>query len=124
MKIKTIASWVVAVLLALAFLGAGFTKLSSQPMMVTEFTAFGLPMWFMYVTGVIEVVSAVLVLIPRLSGIGAALLVCVMVGALVAHISHGQAAMIGVPVVLLVLAIVLGTLRGWSRPGTLRGAVA
>ncbi|MBD5635746.1 MAG: DoxX family protein, partial [Candidatus Eremiobacteraeota bacterium] len=45
--------------------------------------------------------------------IGAALVVCVMIGAILSHVTHGQAAMIAAPVVLLVLAIVLGTLRGW-----------
>jgi len=108
----TIVTWVIAGLLCLAFLGAGAAKLTGQAMMQQEFTAFGYPLWFMTVTGVIEVLGAVLVVIPRASRVGAGLLVCVMAGALVSHLTHGQAAMIGAPAVLLVLAAVEFQLRG------------
>jgi uncharacterized membrane protein YphA (DoxX/SURF4 family) len=110
---RNIVTWVLTVLLALAFLGAGGAKLTSQAMMVAEFNSFGYPLWFMYLTGVIEVVAAILLLVPRLAGLGAGLLICVMAGAIVSQIGHGQAAMIGAPVVLLILAAVVGSLRGW-----------
>jgi uncharacterized membrane protein YphA (DoxX/SURF4 family) len=112
---RAITTWVLSVILALAFVGAGAAKLSAQPMMVSEFVVFGYPQWFMYLTGLIEIVSAILLLVPRRAGIGAGLLVCVMVGALYSHLAHGQAAMIGAPVVLLILALIVGSLRGWSR---------
>jgi uncharacterized membrane protein YphA (DoxX/SURF4 family) len=112
---RTTVTWVLTVLLALAFLGAGAAKLASQAMMVQEFAIFGYPAWFMYLTGLIEVAAAVLVLVPRFAGLGAALLVCVMLGAIFSHLTHGQAAMIGVPVALLALAFAVGSLRGWSR---------
>jgi uncharacterized membrane protein YphA (DoxX/SURF4 family) len=111
-RAASIATWVVAVLLCLAFLGAGAAKLTGQPMMQQEFAVFGYPLWFMYLTGLIELVSAILVVIPRTSRLGAALLVCVMVGAIVSHLAHGQAAMIGAPVVLLILAGIEFQLRG------------
>ena len=116
---RTTSTWILSGLLALAFFGAGLSKLSSQPMMIQEFDLFGLPRWFMYLTGLIEVGSAALVLVPRLASIGAALLVCTMVGAILAHVTHGQAAMIAVPVVLLLLALAVGTLRGWGRDARL-----
>jgi uncharacterized membrane protein YphA (DoxX/SURF4 family) len=84
-------------------------------MMVVEFTLFGLPQWFMYLTGAIEITAAILLLIPRVAGIGAGLVVCVMLGALFEHFTHGQAAKAAAPLVLLVLALVTGSLRGWSR---------
>ncbi len=115
MKSKLIASWVIAVVLALAFFGFGMLKLTSQPMMVANFAGWGFPSWFLYVTGSIEVISAVLLLIPRTALVGAALLVCTMIGALVTHLTHGQAAMIGAPGVLLVLLLALVWLRGWNR---------
>ncbi len=110
-----IVTWIITGLLALAFLGAGAAKLTGQPMMSQEFTIFGLPLWFMYLTGTLEVIAAVLVLIPRFAAVGAGLIVCIMVGALFFHLSHGQLKMIGAPVVLLALAAVLGRLRGWGR---------
>jgi uncharacterized membrane protein YphA (DoxX/SURF4 family) len=79
--------------------------------MLAEFAKLGLPVWFLYVTGAIEVVSAVLLLIPRATLVGAGLIVCVMVGALIAHLTHGQAAMIGAPVGLLILDVILIRLR-------------
>jgi uncharacterized membrane protein YphA (DoxX/SURF4 family) len=122
MKAKTIVSWIVAVLLALAFVGAGTAKLTSQPMMVTNFAAWGFPGWFLYVTGAIEVVSAIMILIPRTALIGTALLICTMICALLTHLTHGQAAMIGAPLVLLLLLILFGWLRGWGRTARLSAA--
>jgi putative oxidoreductase len=69
----------------------------------------------MYLTGALEIACAVLVLIPRFAGIGAALLVCTMIGAIFSLLGHGLAAMVAPPVVLLILAFALGQLRGWSR---------
>lgn len=121
---RAITTWVLSILLALAFLGAGAAKLSTQPMMVAEFTLFGLPQWFMYLTGAIEISSAILLLIPRIAGIGAGLLVCVMAGALFEHLTHGQADKAVAPLVLLILAGIVGWLRGWGRaafaPKTIR----
>jgi uncharacterized membrane protein YphA (DoxX/SURF4 family) len=111
---RNIVTWVLTAVLVLAFLGAGSAKLTSQAMMIGEFHTFDLPIWFMYVTGLLEVGGAILVLVPRVAGIGAALFVCIMAGALVAHLTHGQAAMIGAPIVLLLLAVAVGSLRGWS----------
>jgi uncharacterized membrane protein YphA (DoxX/SURF4 family) len=113
---RTITTWILSGLLALAFFAAGITKLAGLPMMVQEFQTLGLPIWFLYVTGLLEVIGASLVLVPRLAYAGAALLSCIMVGALIGHLTHGQAAMIGAPLFLLLLAIVVGTLRGWKAP--------
>lgn len=104
-----------SVLVALAFFGAGLAKLTSQAMMVQEFNSFGLPIWFMFVTGALEIASAILILIPRLAYIGAALLVCTMACALFEHLTHGQGALTLAPFILLVLTATVGTLRGWGR---------
>ena len=115
MNVRSIAGWILAVLLALVFLGSGLAKLTSQAMPVGMFALFGLPPWFMYLTGALEVVTAVLLLVPRTSGIGAALVVCIMIGATIAHATHGQISMIGATIVIAILAVVLGNLRGWPR---------
>jgi uncharacterized membrane protein YphA (DoxX/SURF4 family) len=116
---RTVVTWVLTVVLALAFLAAGLAKLTAAPMMVHEFSVFGLPLWFMYLTGTLELVSAIALLIPRTTGFAAALIVCIMLGALVAHLTHGQAAMIGAPVALLIIAVAVGTLRGWGTQARL-----
>jgi putative oxidoreductase len=112
---RTTITWVLSILLAIAFLVASFVKITAQPVMVQGFTAFGFPVWFLYVTGFIELAGAILVLLPLFAGIGAALLSCVMVGAIFTHLTHGQAAQAVVPLILLALALTVGWLRGWSR---------
>lgn len=75
----------VKVLLTAAFVAAGLAKLAGVQMLVDEFELLGLGQWFRYVTGVIEVGSAILLWVPGLAAYGAGLLTCTMVGALIAH---------------------------------------
>src|SRR6185503_9360206 len=91
-SMATIGLWVLQILTAAAFLLAGGAKLIGLPMMVETFETVGVGQWFRYVTGAIEVASAFLLVIPRLSPIGAALLVCTMIGAVLAHllVLHGS----------------------------------
>lgn len=85
MKAMTYATLAAKVLLTLAFLAAGLSKLAEVEMMVATFDAIGVGQWFRYVTGLIEVGGAVLLWVPGLQLIGAALLVCTMIGAALAH---------------------------------------
>lgn len=75
----------IKVLLTLAFVAAGTAKLMGVEMMVQTFDAVGFGQWFRYVTGAIEVGSAILLWFPGLAWIGAGLLTCTMVGAVGAH---------------------------------------
>jgi uncharacterized membrane protein YphA (DoxX/SURF4 family) len=103
---------VISIFLCVVFAATGLAKLTSQPMVVAEFALFGLPTWFMDLTGVLEVVSAVLVVIPRTSRIGAALIVCILACAIVEHVIHGQAGTGAGVLVLLLIAVALIWLRG------------
>jgi uncharacterized membrane protein YphA (DoxX/SURF4 family) len=85
-KAKNIALWMLQGLTTAAFLMAGFAKLSSQPVMVEMFDKIGLGQWFRYLTGSIEVASAILLLVPKLTPVGAGLLVCTMSGAVITHL--------------------------------------
>jgi uncharacterized membrane protein YphA (DoxX/SURF4 family) len=89
-------------LVALAFIAAGLAKLAGAAMMVATFERIGLGQWFRYVTGVIEIGAAILLFIPGRTAHGAALLVCTMIGAVIAHVT-----VIGPTAVP---ALVLGTL--------------
>ena len=82
----TIALWIVQVATAAMFLFVGSLKLAGVPAMVATFDAIGVGQWFRYVTGTIEVVSAILLLIPSLAFFGALLLVPTMVGAVLTHL--------------------------------------
>ncbi|WP_375281512.1 DoxX family protein [Pseudooctadecabacter sp.] len=76
----------ITALLTFAFGAAGLSKLAGVEMMVATFDAIGWGQWFRYVTGVIEVGSAVLLWVPGLQWIGAGLLVCTMSAAVLFHI--------------------------------------
>jgi putative oxidoreductase len=114
-RAKNAALWALQILTAAAFLMAGFGKLSGQPMMVETFDKVGIGQWFRYVTGGIEVASAILLLIPRLTPVGAALLVCTMTGAVLTHL----VLIGGSPVPALVLSCFAEIIL-WGRFGTLK----
>lgn len=62
------------------------TKLSSQPMMVSDFETIGLGQWFRYLTGSVEVIGGAALLVPHVSIWGAVLLLAVDIGAFVAQV--------------------------------------
>ncbi len=109
-KLLNIASWVAQVLAAVAFLGAGSSKLRGVPQMVEAFGALGLGQWFRYFTGGLEVVCAILLLVPGLAGVGALLLAATMLCAVIAHLT----VLPGTPLPALVL-LVLVAFVAWSR---------
>jgi uncharacterized membrane protein YphA (DoxX/SURF4 family) len=85
-KLKIAALWVLQIAAAGMFLFAGYNKLSGNPQMVQVFDAIGIGQWFRYLTGAIEVGSAVLMFIPSLTAFGALLLTATMLGAIITHV--------------------------------------
>ena len=80
-------AWAYRILVALMFLAAAGMKLTGQPMMVAEFQQVGLGQWFRYFTGGLELIGAVLVLLPRFTSLGALLLLLVDLGAFIAQVT-------------------------------------
>ncbi len=100
-NVKKYGLLAIKAVLTLAFVAAGFAKLSGQEMMVQTFEAVGVGQWFRYVTGIIEVGAAVLLWVKGMQFIGAGLLVCTMSGAVLAHLfiigpSAAPAAVLGI----------------------------
>lgn len=103
-NVKKYGLLAIKVVLTLAFVAAGFAKLSGQEMMVQTFEAVDVGQWFRYVTGIIEIGAVALLWVKGLQFIGAGLLVCTMAGAVLAHLLIiGPSA---------VPALVLGVLSG------------
>ena len=61
---SNIVLWTLQVLLALAFVAAGSGKLLGSADMIALFEAVGIGQWFRYVTALLEVVGAVLLVVP------------------------------------------------------------
>ncbi len=85
-KPLTIALWIVQVLLAGMFFMAGGHKVAGDPQMVGLFDAIGIGQWFRYVTGILEIGGGILLLVPRVQAVGAAVLGAVMLGAVTTHL--------------------------------------
>jgi len=113
-KTLDVACWMLQSLLAAVFLIAGTTKLAGSQMLVDTFEKLGVDRWFRYLTGSVEVIAAILIIVPRTVVVGAALLAATMIGASATH-----AFLIGgspVPaLVLLVLSMLVACYRGVYR---------
>lgn len=105
-----IIGWVVAGLLALLMIGSGFGKITAgdtSPMR-EMFTQLGI--WNMRVPlGIVEIVAALALLIPRTSTGGLLLSIGYWGGALATDLSHG-----GAPIAAIV-ALVLLTVLAFTR---------
>jgi uncharacterized membrane protein YphA (DoxX/SURF4 family) len=109
-----IALWVVAGLLALAFVGAGAMKLS-QPKEKLQASGMGWTEDFsatgVKLIGTAEVLGAIGLILPPLVNIAPVLapiaavgLAVTMVGAAIVHVRRGESKALGAPVVLFLLA--------------------
>jgi putative oxidoreductase len=85
-RVALVALWLTQIVLAAMFTFAGGLKLTGAPELVALFDAIGIGQWFRYVTGSIEVVSAVALLVPASAAFGALLLIPTMIGAVVTHL--------------------------------------
>lgn len=108
-----LAVWVLSVLLAFVFLMAGAPKLLGVQGHVRAFARWGYPDWFRLVVGAVEVVSAVLLLIPRLAFLGAVGIAVIMAGATYTHVVRVPEEASRAPFTLTLLA--LAALVGYAR---------
>lgn len=82
-----IALWVLRVVVGLAFLAAGGSKLAGAPAMVAMFAKIGFGQWFRILTGLLEVAGAIGLFVPRFAVYAASMLAVVMVGAIGFHLT-------------------------------------
>jgi putative oxidoreductase len=115
-KALNIVLWTLQVLAALAFVAAGSGKLLASPDMIALFDAVGIGQWFRYITGSLEVLGALPLIVPGKTAFGAVLLACVMAGAVVAHLTVLHTAPTA-PVVLFALTALIA----WGRRSQLAG---
>lgn len=107
-----------SLLLALAFLASGGSKLANAESAAgltfdEQFVAWGYPAWFRFVVGAAEVAGAIALLVPSTRFYAASGLAAVMLGAIVTHLRIGEAAYAPFP---LVLALLAATVAWATRP--------
>src|SRR5215208_7861493 len=84
--VNIFALWVLQAVLALMFAMAGFAKVGGDAAMVEMFATIGIGQWLRYLVGTLEIAGALGVLVPRVSGLAALGLVCLMVGATLTNV--------------------------------------
>ena len=116
---RVVGAWIVQGLLAAAFLAAGGAKLAGVPMMVQVFDQIGMGQWFRIVTGLVEVIGAVALVVPGFAALGAAWLGATMFFAVLTHlfVLHTSAT----PAVIL---LALNVLVVWLRRDQLVAVLA
>jgi uncharacterized membrane protein len=113
------AYWILAALLAIFYLYAGGKKVTQSqeqlaPMMGWVDTV---PMPAVRLIGVLEILGAIGLILPPLTGIlpglaiaAAAGLALIQVGGIVVHVSRGEAKVIGLNIGLLALAVIVAVI--------------
>ncbi len=109
-KAFKITLWTLQALVALAFVAAAAGKLMGSADMIALFDAVGAGQWFRYVTGLLELLGALLLIVPGMAAFGSVLLAGVIAGAVVAHLTVLHTA----PTAPLVL-FALTALISWGR---------
>jgi uncharacterized membrane protein YphA (DoxX/SURF4 family) len=112
------SDWAVRICVAAVFTLTGAEKFSDSAFSwVQTFGAIGLGQWFRYFTGGVEVLGAVLFLVPAATMLGAAMLIATMCGAMAVQVIvfHHPANMLFPGVYLLGVALAFAKLRSSSR---------
>lgn len=110
--------WGIRILLAFAFGAASVAKLAGVPQMVVTFEVIRIGQWFRYVTGGIEVLGAIMMLVPTTGLYAGLLLGGTMVGATVSHL----VVVPGSPVPAIVLGLLCAAVVWHNRPAQFRTA--
>ena len=106
-----IVVWILSAILAAVFATTGISKLIGiEPIALQAAAMDGFPQWIRMVVGVVELAGAVMLLIPPISAIGAAMLALLMIPATITQWISGEPGVF-VPVVLLVLLLLVA----WRR---------
>jgi uncharacterized membrane protein YphA (DoxX/SURF4 family) len=115
--LRTIAIWILRVVLGLAFLAEGTMKLTGTGHTVDWFAAIGWGQWFRYATGAVDLIGAVLLFVPGWTRYGAMALTCSVGLAAVISLTvlrgnpyWGSAPMVLAPMTLTALTVILGVL--------------
>jgi putative oxidoreductase len=83
---SVVVSWVVQIVVSVILLQTLFFKFTGAPESVYIFSTIGAEPWGRIGSGVVELIAAILLLVPATITIGAVLSLGVMVGAIMSHL--------------------------------------
>src|SRR5262245_2264149 len=111
----TLGRWVPRIAVALLFLALGGSKLPSNSSWVRLFDQIGFGQWFRVFTGAVQAGGALMLLVPRAAWIGAAVLSCTMLGAILTQVFVLHTGFLAIiPAILMVITAALAAqARGW-----------
>ncbi len=87
MNLRVIGIWILRLVPAIILLQTLYFKFSAQPESVRLFTQIGMEPYGRIGTGILELIAAILLLIPAYTGYGAILGMIMMTGALYFHLT-------------------------------------
>ena len=106
---------VFALALAAFFVVGSLSNIFAPGTIYEEYLGWGYPSWFHFVTGSLELATAVLLARASTRILGSALGCAVMLGALATVTLHGEYGHAAPPLVIATLTVVVGWIT-WRRP--------
>jgi putative oxidoreductase len=108
--VKTAAVWTLQIGFGALCLLVGTGKFG-DPNWVRRFAEWGYPAGFYLIVGALEIIGGLLILVPRVATYGSLLIMTVMLGAIVTHLTHGEMRRLIAPTAFLLIAAGVGWLR-------------
>lgn len=108
---------IITYLLALVFILSGGAKVAGLEFEIVAFERWGYPLWFMYFTGVAEVVGGLALAANVLRKFAAPALAALMVGAIGTHVIHQEFPMLAIATVIFGLSVYLSKTL-WTQSKT------
>ena len=116
--LRTVATWILVVLLGLLFVYTGASKLTGPSAIHwgERLSRWGYPAWFRFVIGAVEVAAGAALFLTRSRRAAAITLMIVMAGALLTHLVHGEFPRVLPPLILSALLYVVSMVRVRREP--------
>lgn len=114
--------WGVSVIAAFVILAAGLPKIWGGHDWSQNFELWGYPPWFRVIVGWVEVLGAILLVVPRTSLFAAGVLAVTMAGAAYTQLLHGTMRDAFIPLALMLMLASVVALR-WPHPTTETGEI-
>jgi putative oxidoreductase len=105
--------WFATIFIGLVFAGSGAAKLLGDPIFVSWFRDFGIPLIYMRLLGALEVLGALALCVPQLARYANLFFLTIATGATVMHLIYGQL----VPALLPLALASAAAIVVWGTPG-------